>query len=112
MPEVLPPAEPDLIRHVTVSTGLPYATAARVVADVLAYYGETAEDFVRRRHHELRLRQVKNADIWMAIAAELTVRRFAAPALSQRQLRRIVYGLPGEETRSCAGSWVTSAAGR
>jgi len=92
MPEVVSPAEPDLIRHIGVSTGLPYATAARVIADVLAYYGETAEDFVRRRHHEMRLRQFKNADIWPAISAEMTARRFGAPALSQRQLRRIVYG--------------------
>ena len=92
MPEVVPPAEPDLVRHITVSTGLPHATAARVIADVLAYYGETAEDFVRRRHHEMRLRQVKNAAIWPAIADEMTTRRFCAPALSQRQLRRIVYG--------------------
>jgi hypothetical protein len=92
MPEPLPSAEPDLIRHVTVSTGLPNATAARVIADVLAYFDETVEDFVRRRHHELRLRQLKNDEIWSAISAEMTARRFGAPALSQRQLRRIVYG--------------------
>ena len=45
-----------------------------------------------QRHHELRLRQLKNAEIWSAISAEMAARRFAAPALSQRQLRRIVYG--------------------
>ncbi len=92
MPEPLPSAEPDLIRYVTVSTGLPHAIAARVIADVLAYYGETVEDFVRRRHQEMRLRQVRNADIWSAISAEITTRRFGAPPLSERQLRRIVYG--------------------
>ena len=92
MLELLPSAEPDLIRYVTVSTGLPNATAARVIADILAYFDETVEDFVRRRHHELRLRQLKNAEIWSAISAEMTARRFAAPPLSQRQLRRIVYG--------------------
>ena len=92
MPEPLPSAEPDLIRHVTVSTGLPTDTAARVIADVLAYFDETVEDFVLRRHHELRLRQLKNAEIWSAISAEMAARRFAAPARSERQLRRIVYG--------------------
>jgi hypothetical protein len=71
---------------------LPNDTAARVIADVLAYFDETAEDFVLRRHHELRLRQLKNAEIWPAISAELATRRFAAPAVSERQLRRIVYG--------------------
>jgi hypothetical protein len=92
MPELLPSVESDLIRHVTASTGLPNVTAARVITDVLAYFDEAVEDYVRRRHHELRLRQLKNADIWSAISAEIITRRFAAPALSQRQLRRIVYG--------------------
>lgn len=81
-----------LVRHVAMSTGLPPAVAARVVADVVAYYGETVEQFVRRRHAELRGRQHRNAEIWTAIADELAARPFAAEALSERQLRRIVYG--------------------
>jgi hypothetical protein len=81
----------DLIRHVAASTGLPEATARRVVADVVAYFGETVEDFVRRRHGELRSKSHKNDEIWPMIAAELGVRRFGAPELSERQLRRIVY---------------------
>jgi hypothetical protein len=83
---------PDLVRHVAGSTGLPPATAARVVADVLAYLGEGVEDFVRRRHRELQQRSLGNARIWQQIAAELEQRRFAAPPLTERQLRRIVYG--------------------
>ncbi len=92
MPEAFPPTESDLIRHVTTSTGLPQATAARVVADVVAYFDETVDEFVRRRHRELKLRQFKNDQIWSAIEAEMGTRRFGAPALSHRQLRRIVYG--------------------
>jgi hypothetical protein len=88
-PEQFPP---DLVRHVAASTGLPEATASRVVADITAYFAETVEDFVRRRHGELRGRHRKNDEIWPRIAAELGTRRFAAPGLSQRQLRRIVYG--------------------
>ncbi|MET0132500.1 MAG: hypothetical protein ABW215_02795 [Kibdelosporangium sp.] len=83
---------PDLVRHVVASTGLAPETAARVVADVVAYFGETAEQFVRRRHVELRRRHYGNARIWPVIAAELAERRVAAPALSERQLRRMVYG--------------------
>jgi hypothetical protein len=83
---------PDLVRHIAVSTGLPETTAVRVVADVVAYFAETAEEFVQRRHDELRRRQRKNDEIWPVIATELGARRFAAPDLSERQLRRIVYG--------------------
>jgi hypothetical protein len=50
------------------------------------------EEFVRRRHAELRQRQRKNEEIWPLVEAELRQRRFAAPILSERQLRRIVYG--------------------
>jgi len=82
----------DLVRHIAASTGLPEMTATRVVADVATYYAETVEDFVRRRHDELKRKQRKNDEIWPQIAAELTYRRFGAPELSGRQLRRIVYG--------------------
>ena len=82
----------ELVRHVMASTGLPEATAVRVIADVTAYFTETVEDYVRRRHGELRGRHLKNGDIWPQIAAELGYRRFGAPELSERQLRRIVYG--------------------
>ena len=83
---------PDLVRHVAASTGLPEATASRVVADIAAYFGETTEEFVRRRHGELQNKQRKNSEIWPLIAAELDGRRFRAPELSERQLRRVVYG--------------------
>ena len=46
---------------------------------------------VSRRHAELQRRQYKNDEIWPLIMAELGQRRFPAPALSERQLRRIVY---------------------
>jgi hypothetical protein len=82
----------DLVRHIAASTGLPEATAMRVVADVTAYFGETIEEFVKRRHGELRGIHRKNDEIWPLIAAELAVRRFGAPEMSERQLRRIVYG--------------------
>ncbi|HSZ41030.1 MAG TPA: hypothetical protein VK817_13840 [Trebonia sp.] len=82
----------DLVRHIAASTGLPEATATRVVADIMAYFGETAEEFVRRRHAELRRSQRKNEEIWPQILAELENRRFPASDMSERKLRRIVYG--------------------
>jgi len=85
------PFPEDLARYLAASTGLPQATAVRVIADVATYFNETVEEFVRRRHAELQRRQRKNDEIWPLIAAELRQRRFAAPARSERQLRRIVY---------------------
>ena len=89
MPDLFPQ---DLARYLAASTGLPQPTAVRVIADVATYFNETVEEFVRRRHADLRQRQYKNDEIWSLIAAELSQRRFAAPGLSERQLRRLVYG--------------------
>jgi len=80
------------VAHLSRTTGLPPATAARVVSDVLAYFGETAPDFVRRRHAELQRRGHANDRIFDIVAGELAARRVRAPELSARQLRRIVYG--------------------
>ena len=85
------PFPQDLARYLAASTGLPPLTVVRVIADVVTYFSETAEEFVQRRHAELQQRQYKNDEIWPLIAAELNQRRFPAPALSERQLRRIVY---------------------
>ena len=88
------PADPfpqDLARYLAASTGLPQPTAVRVIADVATYFNETVEVYVRRRHAELQARERKNDEIWPLIVAELGQRRFAAPVLSERQLRRIVY---------------------
>ena len=82
----------DLVRHVATSTGLDEATATRVVADVMAYFGQTVEEYVVARHENLKSRNRKNDDIWPLISGELKTRRFKAGELSQRQLRRMVYG--------------------
>jgi hypothetical protein len=86
-----PGAPPDLVQHVVATTGLPPATAARVISDVVGYFGETTEEFVRRRHAELRAHH-RNDEIWALVATELSARRVAAPPVSARRLRRIVYG--------------------
>ncbi|ATY16323.1 hypothetical protein CU254_12655 [Amycolatopsis sp. AA4] len=82
----------DLVRHIVHTTGLPPAIAGRVVSDVMGYFVETTEEYVRRRHSELRAEQLPNARIWAVISDELDLRPVAAPRLSERQLRRIVHG--------------------
>jgi hypothetical protein len=81
-----------LVEHVVATTGLSPAEAARVVEDVIAFHAEPVEDFVRRRHAELQTYGSKNPEIFARIAAELDGRVVAAPVLSERQLRRLVYG--------------------
>ncbi len=63
-----------------------------MVQDVLAYFDETTEEYVRRRHRELQAQGLVNASIFERIEADLRYRAVAPPELSLRQLRRIVYG--------------------
>ena len=84
--------EQMLVDHVVTSTGLTPTEAARVIDDVLAFHAESVEEFVRRRHAQLRTYGGKNDEIFARIAQELAGRVVAAPLLSERQLRRIIYG--------------------
>ena len=88
------PTRPDpiLIDRIVASTGLTGAEAARVVEDVVAFHAEPVEEYVRRRHAHLKTYGAKNPEIFARIATELADRVVASPELSERQLRRIVYG--------------------
>lgn len=81
-----------LVGHLVATTGMSEAEASRVVEDVVAYLSETVEDYVRRRHAEMKTYGAKNSEIFEQIAQELAGRVVAAPELTERQLRRIVYG--------------------
>jgi len=82
----------DLVDHLARTCSLGPAEAARVVADVLGYFSEPPDAFVRRRHRELQARGLTNDLAFAQIAAEMPQRRYAPPEYSLRQLRRIVYG--------------------
>ena len=86
------PADPQLVAHLVATTGLAAAEAARVVDDVVAFHAEPVEAYVRRRHTELKTHGARNPEIFGRIAVELVDRVVAAPLLSERQLRRLVYG--------------------
>ncbi|MDV3221066.1 hypothetical protein [Intrasporangium sp.] len=84
--------DPELITRISESSGLTEAEAARVIGDVLAHYAEPLEDYVRRRHAHLQTYGARNAEIFRILQHELVGRPVAAPTLTERQLRRIVYG--------------------
>lgn len=85
-------SDAELLERVAATTGLSAAEAQRVIDDVLAFYAEPVVDYVRRRHAELQLYGTRNERAFGQIATELRHRLVGAPELSERQLRRIVYG--------------------
>jgi hypothetical protein len=86
------PADRTLVDHLVATTEMTASEAVRVVEDVLAFHAEPLEAYVRRRHAELKTHGTRNSEIFGRLAAELAHRVVAAPELSERQLRRIVYG--------------------
>jgi hypothetical protein len=84
--------DPELTDRIVASTGLSPTEARRVIEDVLAFHSEPVDEYVRRRHADLKTYGARNAEIFARIAAELADHVVAAPALTERQLRRLVYG--------------------
>ena len=82
-----------LVERLASSTPLTREQARRVVLDVIAYLAEAPEDYVVRRHAELKRREgLSNEAIFERLADEMATRVFAMPRLSRRQMRRIIYG--------------------
>lgn len=84
--------DPEIVAHVVATTSLTTSEAERVVGDVIAFHAQGVEEYVRRRHAQLKTYGAKNPEIFAQIAEELGDRVVAAPELTERQLRRIVHG--------------------
>ena len=84
--------DPALVSHVVATTSLSASEAARVIEDVIAFHAQPVEVYVRERHAHLKAYGARNPEIFARIAAELADRVVAAPELSERQLRRMIYG--------------------
>ena len=82
-----------LINHLCHNGGLSASHAQKIIDEVIAYFSETPESYVRRRHHEIKQETgLANAQIFARIEAEMAQLVFAPPALTLRQIRRIIYG--------------------
>ena len=82
----------DLINHLSRSTALSETQVRRIVAEVLAYFNEDIESYIRRRHREMHLQGLANRTIFATIQQEISDRLFPAEILSERKIRRVIYG--------------------
>lgn len=82
----------DLIKHLSRITVLSEMQAGQVVDEVLAFFDENVESFIRRRHRELQQQGFSNAKIFAVIQDEMPVRLFPAEQLTERKIRRVIYG--------------------
>jgi hypothetical protein len=82
----------ELVVYLVRSSRLSPEEARRIIENVFAFLHETPEEFVRRRHLVLQADGLSNAEIYLRLTAEVAARRFRAPAYTERQLRRMIYG--------------------
>ena len=82
----------DLIQHLCNSTTLSVREVKALVDEILQYYNETLEQYVQRRHLELRGSGLGNNKIFTQIQQEARQRAFRETEISERQIRRIIYG--------------------
>ena len=84
----------ELAAFLSRSTRLDADEARRILDEVVAWLAsETVEQFVVRRHRELKdAESQRNDAIYRVIADEIAQRPFAAAPLTERQIRRLIYG--------------------
>ena len=81
-----------LVAHLCRSSGISPSSATHLIAEVVDFFTDSIEGYVHKRHTELQASGLRNDAIYKRIQTELATRRFAAPQLSTRQIRRIIYG--------------------
>jgi len=82
----------ELLTHIAALTALSESEASRLLDEILNYYSESLEDFVARRHRELQAEGHSNSRIFARLSEEVQRLRFPPPSLSERQIRRMIYG--------------------
>ncbi len=82
----------DLIDHLCRHSPVTAEQARQIVSEVNNYYRESVAEFVCRRHKELQQQGLSNSAIYAALQLELPDRRFSQGHLSERQIRRLIYG--------------------
>jgi len=83
---------PEQRRQLAARYDLSVAELDKLLEDLWLLTDETPTDYARRRHAELRAAGLANEGSFELIRSEIAAGRFASPALSVRQIRRIIYG--------------------
>ena len=83
---------PAFRRHLLSIVDIAEPELDKVVADLLDHWSETLSQFVVRRHKELQRSNISNRLAYARIRDEVRSRRYLADPLSERQVRRMLYG--------------------
>ncbi len=83
---------PEFREYLLRVVDLPEPLLDKIIGELKDHWAETAAEYVRRRHGEMQRSGVPNRLVYGQIACELASRPVRSPPLSERQIRRIIYG--------------------
>ncbi len=78
--------------HITSNYSISRHDLERLLEEVDHFYGCDLPTFVQTRHMELKEAGYQNREIYRILQQEAKARRFRIPDLSERQIRRLIYG--------------------
>jgi hypothetical protein len=84
--------EEELLQHLRLVTGLDPVVLEKIVGEIEAWFDEDLAAWVRRRHRELHRQGLRNREIYPRLKEDARGIRVRPGPLSERQIRRIVYG--------------------
>ncbi len=64
----------------------------RLIEDLSGAFSETVDEFIHKRHIQLQSEGLRNGEIYKILQKEIKTRLFHGPNLSERQIRRVIYG--------------------
>ncbi len=82
----------DFKEHLASAHRIPERDFDRIMEEVNSYYDISVNEYIQTRHQQLKSDGSKNEEIYQQILREIEERRFTAPRLTVRQVRRIIYG--------------------
>ena len=86
------PLDETWVRHVAQTYSLDEALVRRLGEEFLALTEPTVREYVVRSHLRYQAKGMRNDEIFRRLREEVACRRFRAETLSERQIRRLIYG--------------------
>lgn len=87
-----PPLSPKQIAYLCDNYGLEAEKLERLLEDIWAFTAISPKAHALKRHGDLKAQGERNEAIYARVLTELEDGRFQTDELSQRQVRRMIYG--------------------
>lgn len=82
----------QLIHHLQQVTGQDAGSIVKILEEVHAWYHRDLPTWIRDRHQELQRQGLSNREIYPRLQAEIRTMLVRPAPLTERQIRRTIYG--------------------